>query len=102
MSLFRRLSDAHPQAVVDLALQYRMNEDIMFLSNKLIYSGRLECGSAEVATSSLYVPIKRKLQATCNSCGPTCWLMDLMQERYVSGGQVTIKSSNLSYFLTQP
>ena len=37
VSLFRRLCDAHPDVVIDLAYQYRMNEDIMLLSNKLIY-----------------------------------------------------------------
>src|SRR5258708_3839618 len=35
VSLFKRLSEAHPQAVVELTFQYRMNEDIMLLSNKV-------------------------------------------------------------------
>ncbi|KAF6760438.1 AAA domain-containing protein [Ephemerocybe angulata] len=56
VSLFRRLSDAHPDSVVDLREQYRMNEDIMALSNKLIYSDRLKCGSAEVANRKLVLP----------------------------------------------
>ncbi len=49
VSLFRRLSDAHPEAVVTLGKQYRMNEDIMGLSNALVYSGRMACGNEEVA-----------------------------------------------------
>ncbi|KAJ3509904.1 hypothetical protein NMY22_g16142 [Coprinellus aureogranulatus] len=56
VSLFRRLSDAHPDSVVDLREQYRMNEDIMALSNKLIYSDRLRCGSEEVAKRKLVLP----------------------------------------------
>ncbi|KAF9233255.1 AAA domain-containing protein [Melanogaster broomeanus] len=49
-SLFRQLSKTHPHAVVDLTHQYRMNEDVMLLSNKLIYGDRLRCGSEAVAT----------------------------------------------------
>lgn len=56
VSLFRRLSDTHPNSVVDLREQYRMNEDIMTLSNKLIYSDRLKCGSEEVARRKLVLP----------------------------------------------
>ncbi|KAF5339801.1 hypothetical protein D9611_009204 [Ephemerocybe angulata] len=56
VSLFRRLSDAHPDSVVDLREQYRMNEDIMALSNKLIYGDRLKCGSVEVANRKLVLP----------------------------------------------
>ncbi|CCL99895.1 uncharacterized protein FIBRA_01920 [Fibroporia radiculosa] len=63
ISLFRRLSDAHPHAVVDLTEQYRMNEDIMLLSNKLIYSGRLHCGSDEVAKRTLTLPNRAFLQS---------------------------------------
>src|SRR6188768_1561157 len=37
VSLFSRLCDAHPEAVANLAMQYRMNEDIMALSNELVY-----------------------------------------------------------------
>jgi len=55
VSLFRRLSEAHPEAVVHLASQYRMNSEIMLLSNTLIYSHRLRCGTAEVAKQCLHV-----------------------------------------------
>ncbi|KAJ2610640.1 DNA replication endonuclease-helicase Dna2 [Coemansia sp. RSA 1365] len=48
-SLFRRLCEAHPQAVVRLELQYRMAEGIQCLANNLIYDGHLRCGSLEVA-----------------------------------------------------
>ncbi|KAF5092734.1 hypothetical protein D0Z00_004437 [Geotrichum galactomycetum] len=42
VSLFKRLNDSHPEAVVHLEHQYRMCEDIMAVSNKLIYGGRLK------------------------------------------------------------
>ncbi|TID30233.1 hypothetical protein CANINC_001240 [Pichia inconspicua] len=54
-SLFKILSDKHPQTVVELTLQYRMCEDIMSLSNELIYNGRLKCGSKDVAQQKLKI-----------------------------------------------
>ncbi|KAG9081363.1 Tripartite DNA replication factor [Ceratobasidium sp. UAMH 11750] len=82
VSLFRRLSDAHPEAVVDLALQYRMNEEIMTLSNHLIYGDRLRCGNQQVATQALVVHKESAGQPwhiTCDS-GPNtkCWLDELV------------------------
>ncbi|KAJ7675810.1 Dna2-domain-containing protein [Mycena polygramma] len=83
VSLFRRLADAHPQAVVNMAHQYRMNEDIMTLSNKLIYSDRLRCGSDAVANQRLVLPDRKFLQnmhmgKACHSDG--CWIDRLMSE----------------------
>jgi DNA replication ATP-dependent helicase Dna2 len=84
VSLFRRLSEAHPHAVAELAHQYRMNEDIMKVSNTLIYEDRLRCGNEEVAARTLSVrnaaTALEKLHATsaidCN--GVTCWLKDVL------------------------
>ncbi|GAA5861587.1 hypothetical protein JCM8547_008083 [Rhodosporidiobolus lusitaniae] len=56
ISLFKRLSDAHLSAVVNLTEQYRMNEDIMLLSNTLVYEGKLKAGSAEVGRRRLELP----------------------------------------------
>ncbi|RHZ68543.1 bifunctional ATP-dependent DNA helicase/ssDNA endodeoxyribonuclease DNA2 [Aspergillus thermomutatus] len=56
VSLFKLLSDAHPESVVNLEHQYRMCEDIMLISNNLIYSGRLKCGTPAVASRSLDLP----------------------------------------------
>lgn len=87
ISLFRRLSDAHPHAVIDLAHQYRMNADIMLLSNKLIYGDRLRCGSQEVANRSLTLPdnsFLRNLHKPKTACHPTgCWLKKLLSPKYV-------------------
>ncbi|KAJ7175873.1 DNA replication factor Dna2-domain-containing protein [Mycena filopes] len=83
VSLFRRLSDAHPEAVVNMAHQYRMNEDIMTLSNRLVYGDRLRCGSEAVARQSLVLPDRSFLQnmhleKACHSGG--CWIDRLMAE----------------------
>ncbi|PPR05940.1 hypothetical protein CVT24_006662 [Panaeolus cyanescens] len=91
VSLFKRLSDAHPSAVVDLCYQYRMNEDIMLLSNKLIYSSRLKTGNAEVAARTLEVPHRNRVMERLHKgieeitqCGlvseKTCWIGKLMEE----------------------
>ncbi|XP_076981221.1 DNA replication ATP-dependent helicase/nuclease DNA2 isoform X2 [Tamandua tetradactyla] len=54
-SLFKRL-EQHKNAVVQLTVQYRMNSKIMSLSNKLIYEGKLECGSDKVANAVINLP----------------------------------------------
>ncbi|KAK4943855.1 DNA replication endonuclease-helicase Dna2 [Elasticomyces elasticus] len=56
VSLFKLLSDAQPDAVVNLEHQYRMAEDIMLLSKELVYSGRIKCGTADVANRVLHIP----------------------------------------------
>ncbi len=84
VSLFRRLSDAHPEAVVDLTHQYRMNSEIMLLSNKLIYSDRLRCGSDAVASRCLTLPDEKFLRTlhTRSACRDAqCWINKLMDER---------------------
>ncbi|KAI2082332.1 DNA replication endonuclease-helicase Dna2 [Ophidiomyces ophidiicola] len=93
ISLFKLLCDVHPESVVNLEHQYRMCEDIMLLSNTLIYSGHLKCGTPEVASRSLKVPDIDALkqhhmrpltvsptQSPClgRSHG-RCWLRDLLE-----------------------
>lgn len=94
VSLFKLLSDAQPDSVVNLEHQYRMCEEIMLLSNTLIYSGRLKCGTPEVAERSLELPnigaLKQfhadGLHASPGSHGVClgashgrCWLQDLLE-----------------------
>ena len=62
-----------------------MNSDIMLLSNKLIYSNRLKCGSDVVASQSLTLPSQKFLEflhtkSTCRDVH--CWMGKLMSERY--------------------
>jgi DNA replication ATP-dependent helicase Dna2 len=56
VSLFKRLAEAHPEAVVCLSSQYRMNEDVMGLCNHLVYDHRLKSGSDLVAKSTVQLP----------------------------------------------
>ena len=84
VSLFRRLSEAHPHAVVELTQQYRMNADIMLLSNRLIYSDRLTCGNQKVANQSLILPNNEFIESFHTStlpCGDQCWMKELMLPR---------------------
>lgn len=93
MSLFRLLSEAHPEAVVDLRFQYRMNKEIMTLSNKLIYHDRLRCGNEEVANRRLKLGNRDFLKRLHRSnkgklCGDNmdkkgCWLEKLADESLV-------------------
>jgi DNA replication ATP-dependent helicase Dna2 len=93
VSLFKLLSEKRPESVTSLTFQYRMNEDIMALSNKLIYEGRLKCGSEEVARQvlslnrpvKLGVDAKMEVKAEAREGGPrcgheeaACWIGDLM------------------------
>ncbi|GJJ13038.1 hypothetical protein Clacol_007287 [Clathrus columnatus] len=82
ISLFRRLVEAHPEAVVDLVDQYRMNFDIMLLANTLIYSNRLRCGSEEVARRGLTLPNHSNLRSWCleRACPSSCWISKLINE----------------------
>jgi DNA replication ATP-dependent helicase Dna2 len=80
--LFKLLSDAHPSVVTDLSYQYRMNEDIMLLSNRLIYEGRLKCGSETVAGQSLALPGEKDCKSIFHEAEcETCWVQDLFSPR---------------------
>ncbi|GFP90454.1 DNA replication ATP-dependent helicase/nuclease dna2 [Phtheirospermum japonicum] len=67
VSLFCRLSEAHPQAIATLHSQYRMCAAIMELSNALIYGNRLRCGSTEIENAKLKYN---------NTCSASAWLME--------------------------
>ncbi|KAF4595840.1 DNA replication factor Dna2 [Ophiocordyceps camponoti-floridani] len=96
VSLFKLLSDAHPESVVNLEHQYRMCEDIMTLSNTLIYDGRLRCGYEALRRRKLDVPalgalrnfhhgpaslLKRPTpRSFCTGPTPSrCWLYHLIE-----------------------
>ncbi|XP_075090848.1 DNA replication ATP-dependent helicase/nuclease JHS1 isoform X3 [Nicotiana tabacum] len=69
VSLFCRLSEAHPQAICALQSQYRMCAAIMALSNALIYGNRLRCGSSQVENA--------KIKYTTLPSGPA-WMKEAM------------------------
>lgn len=94
ISLFKMLSDNHAESVVNLEHQYRMCEDIMTLSNTLIYDGRLKCGTQTVADRSIGIPDIGGLKVhhhnpqsiltadphkvCANPTRGSCWLRDLL------------------------
>jgi DNA replication ATP-dependent helicase Dna2 len=65
VSLFRLLSEHHPNSMVMLDEQYRMNSDIMLLSNTLFYNHQLKCGSVGVASGRLALPLPQCLSHDC-------------------------------------
>ncbi|ETS78291.1 hypothetical protein PFICI_10353 [Pestalotiopsis fici W106-1] len=95
ISLFKLLSDTHPDSVVNLEHQYRMCEDVMTLSNMLIYNGRLKCGTEELRHRKLDIPNMAALSSKhydvetlahsgnprsicANWTQPTCWLRSII------------------------
>ncbi|MCJ1418017.1 Tripartite DNA replication factor [Xylographa parallela] len=93
ISLFKLLSEKHPSSVVNLEHQYRMCEDIMTLSNTLIYDGRLKCGTTAVANGEICIPDMSAMRAhhytastipstsstVCLAAHPgACWIRDLL------------------------
>lgn len=59
-SLFTLLAEAHPEAIAFLEFQYRMNEDIMLISNTLVYDNKLRCANRQVASRSLRLPSRQQ------------------------------------------
>ncbi|SPC64806.1 related to DNA2 - DNA helicase [Ustilago sp. UG-2017b] len=77
MSLFKLLSDRHgAEAMVALRSQYRMNDDIMKLSNELVYRGELRAGTDSVRDRVLELP---NFQAALNYVGEDAWLQDMLR-----------------------
>ncbi|XP_060895987.1 DNA replication ATP-dependent helicase/nuclease DNA2 [Labrus mixtus] len=91
-SLFKRL-ELHSEAVVQLNVQYRMNRQIMSLSNSLMYEGRLECGSERTAEALLTLPFLLSVQSELRSCS------DTDPQHYLAWVQATLLPSNPVCFL---
>ncbi|XP_074088489.1 DNA replication ATP-dependent helicase/nuclease DNA2 isoform X2 [Macrotis lagotis] len=75
-SLFKRL-EQKCNAVVQLNVQYRMNSTVMSLSNKLVYEGKLECGSDKVANATVSLPYLKDVMLNLQVHGDyseTSWL----------------------------
>lgn len=79
-SLFKQLADSQPQAMVQLRSQYRMNEEIMLVANRLVYNNLLRCGSEAVGKQVLAHAAKI---AGCSCCGGSlfCWLRSAIDPR---------------------
>ena len=77
VSLFKLLSERYPCAMTVLEHQYRMNEDIMSLSNSLVYDGMLKCGNQSVAKRVLQIPDREQLVSA------KAWVKDILSDRCV-------------------
>lgn len=87
-SLFAILAEARPESISYLEYQYRMNRDIMDVSNALIYDGKLKCGNHQVASRTLQLPqldhgLKSMHQhnSACQSSSSSsddCWLTSVL------------------------
>jgi hypothetical protein len=71
VSLFCCIS-AVPHDVIDLTHQYRINENIMLLSNRLIYGDQPKCGTEEVAWRTLVLPDGDKYLRKMHISKPAC------------------------------
>lgn len=76
VSLFKLLAETYPESVCELTYQYRMCEDIMQLSNVLVYNNRLKCGSELVAKQVLNIPAPGKCQPL--SRDQKEWMSDIL------------------------
>ncbi|XP_038600143.1 DNA replication ATP-dependent helicase/nuclease DNA2 isoform X1 [Tachyglossus aculeatus] len=117
-SLFKRL-EQNKKAVVQLTVQYRMNSKIMSLSNKLVYEGKLECGSEKVAKAVVTLPkfqdVKLNLELYADY-SETLWLKGVFEpnnsvcflntekipapEQAEKGGVSNLAEAKLVVFLT--
>ncbi|XP_041123508.1 DNA replication ATP-dependent helicase/nuclease DNA2 [Polyodon spathula] len=81
-SLFKRL-ERNSDAVVQLNVQYRMNSKIMSLSNKLVYEGRLECGSERTASGVVQLPRRSSLELELTAgCAESSWLRETLEPNH--------------------
>ncbi|KAJ9474422.1 DNA replication ATP-dependent helicase/nuclease DNA2 [Pseudozyma hubeiensis] len=77
VSLFKLLSDRHgAEAMVALRSQYRMNDDIMRLSNEMVYDGQLKAGNDDVRDRMLTL---RDIDAALKLAGADQWMADLLR-----------------------
>ncbi|GAN02316.1 DNA helicase [Mucor ambiguus] len=85
-SLFAILAEARPESISYLEYQYRMNRDIMDVSNTLIYDGKLKCGNHQVASRTLQLPLLdvglefMHKHSQCQSSND-CWLSSVLDPR---------------------
>ena len=77
-SLFKILSERHPESMAELTLQYRMCEDIMKLSNFLIYKDKLKCGNEQVSKQSLVIQSIDEISRYKISTSGKDWLPDIL------------------------
>lgn len=78
--MLKRLADAHPDAIAQLTLQYRMHGDICSLCNLVVYDGKLKCANDDVRSKKLLLPnFPRSLRSICvTSNSGLGWLLPVI------------------------
>lgn len=79
VSLLKRLSESHPEAISCLSIQYRMNEDIMLLCNSIVYEYKMLCGSPLIASAQLHLPNLQGVIQKLLTCQSNSWLVQCLQ-----------------------
>jgi DNA replication ATP-dependent helicase Dna2 len=79
VSQLKRLSESHPEAISCLSIQYRMNEDIMFLCNSIVYEYKMLCGSPLIANARLQLPNLHGIIQKLSTCQSNSWLVQCLQ-----------------------
>ncbi|SCU81547.1 LAME_0B07602g1_1 [Lachancea meyersii CBS 8951] len=80
-SLFKILCEKYPYSVAELTHQYRMCQDVMALSNYLIYNGKLKCGNEMVRDQELSTPNSADLIKLQNQNASKPWLADVIDSK---------------------
>ncbi|SCU90102.1 LAMI_0E00628g1_1 [Lachancea mirantina] len=78
VSLFKNLCERHRECIAELTYQYRMCEDIMALSNHIIYDQKLKCGTEQVKNGRLEIPNIDKLVDYKYIVNSKNWLYDVL------------------------
>lgn len=86
-SLFAILAEAQPESICYLEFQYRMNKDIMDISNHLVYGRKLKCGDNRTANRKLELPhlesgLTSLHEGNVHCDGNTeCWLKEILDPK---------------------
>lgn len=99
VSLFKRFMEAHPSAVGCLTMQYRMNSEIMYACNSLIYEHRMMCALPAIANASLQLPRVNMIPLPRGCSGDSArrdWLFASLQP---SPSVVFLNTDNLARYL---
>ncbi|CAG8556535.1 10524_t:CDS:2 [Diversispora eburnea] len=87
-SLFTTLIERHTQAFTKLRYQYRMHEEIMNLSNCLIYDYKMLCGTPNDPNHYLTIPkwnedfLSQFHKYNDNHCSKECWLRKVLDPQH--------------------
>lgn len=81
-SMFKILCERFPEALCELTFQYRMCDEIVKLSNHLIYDGKLRCGNEEVAVQQLGINTDNlAAYINPNLSADSCWLESVLSPK---------------------